>query len=136
VETSAYTVAARPIAALAFFVRPTNVVPLCVLGLFLLLRAPRQVMWAALAALPVVALFVDMNVSAYGAILAPYFLPNRANLSSMTLNANLPQALLAKLDLAGSRAARLLSIFPATLHAFGVANERRRARISASSVPF
>jgi hypothetical protein len=84
-----------PLAALAFFVRPTNAVPLCVLGLFLLWRAPRQAIWAAVAALPVVALFVAMNVSVYGTVLAPYFYPVRANTSSMTLNANLPQALLA-----------------------------------------
>jgi hypothetical protein len=122
-----------PVAALAFFVRPTNAAPLCVLGIYLLWRAPRQAIWAAIAALPVVAVFVAINLNVYGAIVAPYFFPVRANTSSMTLSASLPQALLANWISPG-RGLLVYSPFflllfsPLASRANGVAPEFRRVR--------
>lgn len=62
-----------PLAVLAFFVRPTNLIPLCVFAIYLLFHVPRQAVRAFIAALPVVALFVTASYEIYGAILPPYF---------------------------------------------------------------
>jgi hypothetical protein len=82
-----------PIAAVDFFVRPTNIVPACVLGLYVSIRAPKQAIWAAAAASPIIALFVALSYDMYGTALAPYYSPQQANAPTLALHAHLAEAL-------------------------------------------
>lgn len=84
-----------PVAALAFFIRPTNVVPLCVLGAFLLWRNQRQAVQAAVAALPIVVVFIAISYGIYGAPLAPYFSVAHSNTPTFSIHRWLGPALLA-----------------------------------------
>ncbi len=86
------------ILALAFFVRPTNAVPVVVVGAYLLVRAGwKSALWLAAGALAPTAGFVSMNLNMYGTILAPFFLPVRANATSLAFHSAIPLALVSNL---------------------------------------
>ncbi len=82
---------------LAFFVRPTNVIPLAFAGVWALTQGRRAVVRFALGALPVMLVFVSINAATYGTILAPFFFPARANTASLALHARFGEALLGNL---------------------------------------
>jgi len=82
-----------PLAALNFFIRPTNAVPALVLGIFVLWRAPRQAIWGALAGAPVIAIFVALSYRMYGFALAPYFYVKQSNASAFALQPRVFEAL-------------------------------------------
>lgn len=83
---------AGPVAALAFYVRPSNAVWLAAITLFVFVHHRRRFWVYLLGMLPVVALFSAINLSIYGHLLAPYSFPQRAASSSLTLFP-LPEAL-------------------------------------------
>jgi hypothetical protein len=66
-------------AALAFYVRPTNVVWLGAITLFVFVRHRRHLWIYLLGMAPVVALFSAIDLSIYGHLLAPYSLVHRGN---------------------------------------------------------
>src|SRR5579872_865268 len=83
-----------PLAALAFFVRPPDLIPAAVIGVYLLLNAPRrQWILAVLAGLPVLAFFVGTNIHDYGTFIPPYFTAPRNGHSLLGLNSNYLEAL-------------------------------------------
>jgi hypothetical protein len=85
------------ILALAFFVRPTNAVTVVVIGAYLLMRLRSKVLWLfAGGAIPVLG-FVAMNLDMYGSVLAPFFLPVRANSTSLSLHSEIGLALVSNL---------------------------------------
>jgi hypothetical protein len=63
--------------ALSYIVRPTNSVPIALFTVYVILRhrrwALRYMLWAA----PFAAAFLAYNLHIYGALLAPYYLPQR-----------------------------------------------------------
>jgi hypothetical protein len=86
------------ILALAFFVRPTNAVPVVVIGGYLLVRAGwKAAVWLAAGALAPVVVFVWMSLNMYGTVLAPYFLPVRSNSTSLELHSQIGLALVSNL---------------------------------------
>jgi hypothetical protein len=86
------------ILALAFFVRPTNAVPVVVVGGYLLVRAGwKAAVWLAAGALAPTVGFVWMNVNMYGTVLAPFFLPVRANATSLAFHSAIGLALVSNL---------------------------------------
>ena len=86
------------ILALAFFVRPTNAVPVVVIGAYLLVRVGWEAaVWLAAGAVAPVAGFVWMNLSMYGTVLAPFFLPVRANATSLAFHSQIGLALVSNL---------------------------------------
>jgi hypothetical protein len=82
-----------PLAALAFFVRPPNLIPAGIFGIYLLRHAPRQALFAALAALPVAAFFAGASLQVYGTILPPYFTAPRDGHSLLALHTHFLEAL-------------------------------------------
>ncbi len=86
--------AVGPILALAFFVRPTAVVPIAVAGVYMMRRRHRtEAVKAILYATPVVAFFVALNYHMYGMPLAPYFFPVRPGSTSLALHSRYVEAL-------------------------------------------
>jgi hypothetical protein len=86
------------ILALAFFVRPTNAVPVVVIGAYLLVRSGwKKVLWMLPGALMPTIGFVWMNLDMYGTILAPFFLPVRENSTSLELHSAIGLALVSNL---------------------------------------
>jgi hypothetical protein len=72
---------------LAYFVRPTNVVPLLVIGAWACWRGRHQVVGFLSGAASVAAGFAVLNVVLYGQILQPYFRASRIGLSATTVEA-------------------------------------------------
>ena len=91
-----WAAAAGAVLALAFFTRPTNVIPAFVVGIYLLRRDWKSAALLVAGALPVTAAFISANVAMYGTLLAPYFLPERSNAASLTSGPNV-EALLGNL---------------------------------------
>jgi hypothetical protein len=79
--------------ALAYYVRPTNVVPAAVFGIYLVLLGRRHALEAIAGAIPVVAAFTWIYLGMYGMPLAPYFLPGKM----LRLHSEIPVALAANL---------------------------------------
>ena len=73
--------------ALAYFVRPTNVVPLLVIGAWMCWNGRRQALRFASGAASVVAVFAVLNVVLYGRLLQPYFRASRIGVSATTVEA-------------------------------------------------
>ena len=82
---------------LAFFVRPTNVVPLAFGAVWALTQGRRCILRFTLGALPVAVVFLTINVWIYGTILAPYFYGTRGSAGSLSLHGRLGEALLGDL---------------------------------------
>lgn len=82
-----------PVAALAFFVRATNLIPLIVFGFYLLRHARREAMRAVLAALPVAAFFVIASYRVYRTLLPPYFTAARSDHPLLELHPMVLEAL-------------------------------------------
>jgi hypothetical protein len=78
--------------ALAYFVRPTNAVPLVVFGVWVLVKHRAHVTRYVLGAAAVTAAFVTANLVLYGELLQPYFRASR-----LSLTPTVAQALLANL---------------------------------------
>lgn len=88
---------AGAILMLAFFVRPTNVVPLCVAGLWMLALGRRETLRFIAGTLPVGLVFAGLNWQMYGSWLAPYFRTQRTATTSLGLHAHIGEALLGDL---------------------------------------
>lgn len=78
--------------ALAYFVRPTNAVPLVVFGVWVLVKHRAHVTRYVVGAAAVAAVFVTANLLLYGQLLQPYFRASR-----LSLTPTVAQALLANL---------------------------------------
>lgn len=89
--------AAGAVLALAFFVRPTNAVPLAFAGVWALAESRRVALRFALGALPVALVFVGINYATYGTLLAPFFFAQRPGTASLGLHSRLGEALLGNL---------------------------------------
>jgi hypothetical protein len=72
---------------LAYFVRPTNVAPLLLIGGWACLRGRRQAIRFLSGAAAVAAVFAVLNVVLYDRILQPYFRASRVAVSSTTIEA-------------------------------------------------
>ncbi len=83
--------------ALAFFVRPTNALLVVAVTIFVAVhhrdRLARFMGWA----LPVTAVFVAINWSMYGAVLAPYMYVTRANAPGLSIHPDFWEALAGQL---------------------------------------
>lgn len=77
----------------AFFVRPTNVVPLGLVALWLLWRHRSRTPWFALGCAPVCLLFAALHLQIYGALLPAYSQVRRAEEAGLSLGPHLPVAL-------------------------------------------
>lgn len=89
--------AAGALLALAFFCRPTNVVPLAFAALWALWQGRAQALRFAAGAVPVAAVFVAINFACYGSPLAPFFFVKRAGTASLGLHPRIGEALLGNL---------------------------------------
>jgi hypothetical protein len=78
----------------AFFVRPTNIVPLAALSLFVLVHHRRRFVSYLLWAAPVALLFVAYDWAVYGSVLAPYFFTARPGAPGLALHPRIFEALL------------------------------------------
>lgn len=63
--------------AFSFVVRPTNALPILLLSVYVFLRFRRMFLRYLLWSLPVAVPFLLFNHSVYGALLSPYYLPER-----------------------------------------------------------
>jgi hypothetical protein len=91
-ESPRWFAALGAILALAYFVRPTNAVPLLVFGVWVLLQHRGALRRFVAGAAAVSVAFVVTNLALYGMVLQPYFRASRLVLSS-----TVPEALLANL---------------------------------------
>lgn len=89
--------AAGAVFALAFYVRPTNAVPLAFAALWSAWSGRQQALRFAAGALPVAAVFTFLSLSTYGTWLAPYFFVQRAATASLAIHPRLGEALLGNL---------------------------------------
>jgi hypothetical protein len=72
---------------LAYFVRPTNVIPLVVFGIWIAFRGRHSLLRYASGAGGVVAAFFVTNYALYGRALQPYFLGSRLHVSTKIVEA-------------------------------------------------
>jgi hypothetical protein len=79
--------------ALGFFVRPTNIVPLAVVGLWILLRHRRQIFSFVAGMVPVLVLFGAIHISIWGAPIPSYSQVSRKPEGSLSLGPHFPEAL-------------------------------------------
>jgi len=79
---------------LAFFIRPTNILPLAAFSLFVLVYHRRHFVSYLLWAAPVALLFAIYDLSIYGSVLAPYSFTKRSGTASLSLHPRLLEALL------------------------------------------
>jgi hypothetical protein len=73
--------------ALAYFVRPTNVVPLLALAVWVAFLGRRPLARFACGAATIACAFVVLDLALYGRILQPYFRASRLGLSATTIEA-------------------------------------------------
>jgi len=85
------------ILALAYFVRPTNAVPVVVICAYLLVRIRWNALWVLPGALIPTAFFVAMNLDMYGSILAPFFQPVSSNMNNLSLHPEVGLGLISNL---------------------------------------
>jgi len=78
---------------LALYLRPTNILPLAALSLYVLLRYRRQFLAYMLWAAPVGLIFVAHDWAVYGRLAAPYFYPQRGAIPSLSLHPRFFEAL-------------------------------------------
>ncbi len=78
---------------LGFFLRPTNILPLAALSLYVLARHRRHFLPYVLWAAPVGVLFLAYDWSVYGGLLAPYFHLQRGVTPDFSLDARFFEAL-------------------------------------------
>lgn len=81
----------------AFFVRPTNVVPLAAVGIWILWKHRPQALRFAAGALPVGLLFVGMHLSIYQSVLPAYSQVQRAEEAGLSAGPHVPLALVGNL---------------------------------------
>jgi len=79
--------------ALAFYIRPTNVVAIAALSIFVLVHHRKQALPYVLGMVPVALGFTAYNLSAYGSLLAPYSFVRRAAGGGLALHSAFPEAL-------------------------------------------
>lgn len=91
-ESPRWFAALGSVLALAYFVRPTNAVPLLVFGGWVLVQHRAGLRRFVLGAGAVTAAFLSVNLALYGMLLQPYFRASR-----LALTSTVPQALLANL---------------------------------------
>jgi hypothetical protein len=85
--SSEWCLALGALLGVAYFVRPTNVVPLIVFGLWVLHLGRRPAARFAVGAASVAAGFVLLDALLYGRVLQPYFSGSRVGLSTTTVEA-------------------------------------------------
>lgn len=85
------------ILALGFFVRPTNVVPIVVIGVYLLRHLGSRVRWVIAGGLLATLGFVLLNLHMYGSPLAPFFFPVRQGSTSLAVSPAVALALISNL---------------------------------------
>lgn len=83
--------------ALAFFCRPTNVIPLAFAAAWALWQGRAAAFRFAAGAAPVAAVFIAINFACYGAPLAPFFFVKRAGTGSLSFHHRIGEALLGNL---------------------------------------
>ena len=83
--------------ALAFFIRPTNAVPVLVIGIYLIWHLRSRAWWAVAGGLLPTVFFTLLNLRMYGAPLAPFFYPVRPGSTGLALQPALAAGLLANL---------------------------------------
>lgn len=86
-------------AALSFavFVRPTNIVPLAAVGLWVLWRYRTRTPWFVLGGAPVFVLFAALHLSVYHALIPAYSRIERTDEAGLSLGPHVPEALLGNL---------------------------------------
>jgi hypothetical protein len=89
--------AAGALFLLAYFVRPTNVVPMAFAFAWALWEGRRAALLFAAGAAPVGAVFCALNLGIYGTPLAPFFFAKRAGTASLALHHRIGEALLGNL---------------------------------------
>jgi hypothetical protein len=89
--------AAGAVFALAFFVRPTNAIPLAFAGVWALRLSRKHALRFLLGVLPVAAVFTAISLQTYGTLLAPYSFVQRAATASLSIHPRLGEALLGNL---------------------------------------
>lgn len=113
----------------AFTMRPTSAVLLGCAGLWLLVRHRGAVGWAVAGGIPVALAFVAVNLSQYGQVLPPYFVPGE---TPSQYRGDLAQALAANLF---SPARGLFVFSPVLLLAIlGIVMTRRARRVGGLEV--
>lgn len=81
----------------AFFVRPTNVVPLAMVGLWILWRHRAQTLRFVAGALPVCLLFAGLHLSIYKSIIPTYSRVTRLQEPGLSVGPHVPAALVGNL---------------------------------------
>ena len=79
--------------ALAFFVRPTNVIALVLLSLFVLIYYRKGIPWFFGGMVPVFAVFTAMTWLTYGSLIAPYSSGDKHNVAGFSIHPEFVQAL-------------------------------------------
>lgn len=90
-------VAAGAVLSFAVFVRPTNLVPLAAVGLFILWRHRSRTAWFALGGAPVFLLFASLHLAVYHAVIPAYSRVHRTDESGLSFGPHVPEALLGNL---------------------------------------
>src|SRR5690606_10805643 len=90
-------VAAGAVFSFAVFVRPTNIVPLAAVGLWILWQHRRQTGWFVLGGAPVFLLFAGIHLALYHAVIPAYSRVQRADESGLSFGPHVPEALLGNL---------------------------------------
>lgn len=90
-------VAAGAVFSFAVFVRPTNIVPLATVGLWILWQHRRQTGWFVLGGAPVFLLFAGIHLALYHAVIPAYSQIHRADESGLSFGPHVPEALLGNL---------------------------------------
>lgn len=85
------------ILGLAFFMRPTNAVPILVIGSYLLWHLRWRALWMITGGLLPTLGFVLLNLHMYGSLLAPFFLPVREGSTSLAFHPAIVLALISNL---------------------------------------
>ncbi len=86
-RSGAWCYALGSVLALAYFVRPTNAIPLLALAVWVALLGRRPILRFARGAATVACAFVACNLVLYGKILQPYFRASRVGASATTVEA-------------------------------------------------
>ncbi len=89
--------AAGAVLSFAVFVRPTNLVPLAAVGLWILWRHRGRAAWFALGSTPVFLLFASLHLALYHAVIPAYSRVQRTDESGLSFGPHVPEALLGNL---------------------------------------
>lgn len=90
-------IAAGAVFCFAVFVRPTNLIPLAMAGLWILWRYRERTAWFALGGAPVFLLFAGIHLSVYHALIPAYSRVHRADEAGLSFGPHVPEALLGNL---------------------------------------